>query len=283
MTYTEIGMVLSIFAPLFAALIAGVGIWNKIKKESLTKQETRKKFRHWLIAIINEALIILIVSLTIVIKFPFKDKVSNSTLPSLAESLAEAISDKTEISSINSTDIVSNVTSENYSTTLEYTKTGPVVTQRRVETTRSITETTKTPMQNQVYNHRIPIQKGDKTIRLMDIEGANNFLYYLFDNGDLIFSGAGTCVYPLNKQYKYLNFSLKVVLPIKKNTTNKANLVISGDGKEICTIKFDKDFKQQDKAIDVSNVKTLTFYFEELGYTHITLGAWMETPVLIYK
>lgn len=283
MTYTEIGMVLSIFAPLFAALIAGVGIWNKIKRESLTKQETRKKFRHWLIAIIIGALIILIVSLTIVIKFPFKDKVSNSTLPSLAESLAEAISDKTEISSINSTDIVSNVTSENYSTTSEYTKTGPVVTQRRVETTRSIAETTKTPMQNQVYNHRIPIQKGEKTIRLMDIEGANNFVYYLIDNGSLIFSGVGTCAYPLNKQYRIFNFSLKVVLPFKKNTTNKASLVISGDGKEICTINLDKNFKQQEKAIDVSNVNTLTIYFEELGYTHISLGVWMDTPELICK
>ncbi|GEM_PF-6792003 len=284
MTHEEISIIISIFGIFFAALTTG-GAWNKLKKEPITKQERLKKFFNRLFVIVAGSLIILTLAITFVVKFPFRDGSLTDALPSQVESSPEATSERTLSAIPNSilTDTMTDTMSKIYILESEHSKTGSNVTQHRVETTRPKVATTKAATQNQVYNHRIPIQKGEKTIRLMDIEGANNFVYYLIDNGSLVFSGAGTCVYPLNEKYKILNFSLKVVLPFKKNTTNKANLVISADGKEICSIKFDKDFKWQDKAIDVSNVKTLTIYFEELGYTHVSLGVWMNTPELIYK
>lgn len=284
MTYEEISIIISIFGIFFTALTTG-GAWNKLKKEPITKQERLKKFFNRLFVIVAGSIIILTLAISFVIKFPFRDSSLTDELPSQVESSPEATSERTLSAIPDSilTDTMTDTMSKIYILESEHSKTGSNVTQHRVETVQPKVATTKAATQNQVYNHRIPIQKGEKTIRLMDIEGANNFVYYLIDNGSLIFSGVGTCAYPLNKQYRIFNFSLKVVLPFKKNTTNKANLVISGDGKEICTINLDKNFKQQEKAIDVSNVNTLTIYFEELGYTHISLGVWMDTPELICK
>lgn len=284
MTHEEIGIIISIFGIFFTALITG-GEWNKLKKEPITKQERLKKFFKRLFVIVVGSLIILTLAITFVIKFPFKDKFSIDELPSQVGSSLEAISERTLITILDSTltDTMADTISRFYIIESKNSETGSNAIQHRVETSPPTMATTKAITQNQVYEHRIPIKKGEKAIRLMDIEGANNFVYYLIDNGSLIFSGAGACVYPLNQQYRIFNFSLKVVLPFKKNTTNKANLVISGDGNEICTINLDKDFKEQEKAIDVSNVNTLTIYFEELGYTHISLGVWMDTPELICK
>lgn len=134
----------------------------------------------------------------------------------------------------------------------------------------------------QTYNYRIS-QTDKRTVRLMDINGANNFMYYLIDNGKLIFSGAGTCVYPLNKKFETLNLSMKITAPFKKNTTNTAKLIIICDGVEVHTVEIDKDFQEQDLAIDVSNVTSLSLRYEELGYTNISLGFMITEPILIYK
>lgn len=249
-----------------------------IKERNSTASKKEKMLtliKYFLVTIIVIALII-ICSAKFVEHYPFSTDLENTES---TKQHIEQITEQGKEESTNEINVTSSPTEPNSNDYLNHNKT-ETSTKVEIETSTTI-ETVTSPLQL-TFNYRIS-ETNKKTIRLMDISGANNSLFYLIDCGNLLFSGAGTCVYPLNKEYDFLNLSMEVVLPFKENTTNTAKLIISGDGEEICTIAIDKNFQNQDLAIDVSDINTLTLRYEELGYTHISLGFNIINPILIYK
>lgn len=267
MTREDIALIITVLGILLPTFISVVGVWGKIKKENIAETEKVKKFKCYFVSVIVASFIIIVFAVLFVKVYPFKEEASPTTAEIDSYDLEDdnsRLNDSTK----------PNVTEKNI---LDLTTTMPKTT---IPTTEYITE--KTVKKRIVYNQRIPIKNGNRTKRLMDVKGANNYVFYLIDNGSLLCSGVGTCIYPLNREFQTLNLTLKVVLPLKKNTTNKATLTISGDDEKLYSIEIDKNFEQIDLAIDVSDINILTLYYEELGYTHISLGFWIEDPILIY-
>lgn len=246
MNYEKVELIITLCTIIPSAIFAVFKFIFISKDDSLGQREKNKQKIIVVIATLLISAVILAVSSMLIAKYPFETD---------------------ETTTANSTVILTATTNE--STAAAVTTT--------IESSAENTDSSQL-----VFDETVPyLQK--ETIRLMDINGANNHVYYLIDNGKLIFSLHGTCVYPLNKEYSNLNINMYVQLPIKKNTTNKAYLSIKADGKEIVSYYIDKDFEKKDISINVSNVETLTFEYMETGPSLSSLGFIMNNPTLIYK
>lgn len=260
--YDVISIMVSIIVflgPFIFSVIKYIGIRNNNKMNEEEKREARKK-----LVLITITVFLIITAIIIAI---FMHLFGNNEEQPTSQTFFSESTSMLETSMVTTMDVDRNT----------ITKT----TKKMV--TSQITSELETETTNIVSNTTVNTNAQDKTVLLMDIENANNCVFHLIGYERLIFSQHGTCVYPLNKKFSVLNMTMKVEVPIKKNTSNFATLTIKADGNEIYSLKIDRHLKKQDISIDVSQIDTLTFTYEEVGAVITALGFVILKPTLIYK